>query len=67
MNCAIKHELHDGGTLEVVDSLLTELSIDVVGTQPFNHINVGGVVPVTLNVDSFGTFNEGYLKFINKT
>ena len=41
--------LNEYGSFKVLNGLLTELRLDVVSTEPHDHVNVGGKVPVRLN------------------
>lgn len=41
--------LYECGSFKVLNSLLTELCLDVVSPEPLNHIDVGGKVPEGLN------------------
>ncbi len=41
--------LYERGSFKVLNGLLTELCLDVVSPEPFNHIDVGGEVPKGLD------------------
>uniref|UniRef100_A0A6B0TY14 Putative secreted protein n=1 Tax=Ixodes ricinus TaxID=34613 RepID=A0A6B0TY14_IXORI len=40
--------LDNGGLLKVLDGLLKELRLNVVGSQPLNDLNIGWEVPVRI-------------------
>lgn len=46
------YSLYESGSLKVLNGLLTELSLDVVGSQPLDHVDVGGEVPEGLDSDT---------------
>lgn len=46
------HLLYERGPLKVLDGLLAELRLNVVGAEPLDHVDVAGRVPERLHGDA---------------
>lgn len=52
------HLLYERGSLKVLNGLLAELRLDVVGPEPLDHVDVAGRVPEGLRGSANPVFNR---------